>query len=202
MAAPLDTNREEEFVTTQEAARLLGVSVRTIQLWVESGVLHAWKTAGGHRRIARASVEDLRQQQREVIATASGLNVLKVVVLEDNPVYLELYRMKIESWQLPAMVTTAKNAFEGLIAVGRTKPDVMITDLPLAGVNGFMMIRALEQISPATRVIVATDLNDDDIAGAGGLPKNAIVLKQPIQFEALEELLRAKADNPRSAGQR
>jgi len=189
----LDADREEqEFVTTQEAARLLGVSVRTVQLWVESGVLHAWKTAGGHRRIARVSVEELRQQQRDVIATVTGLKVPKVVVVEDNPVYLELYRLKIESWQLPAAVTTAKSGFEGLIAVGGLKPDVVVTDLPLAGMNGCEMIRALQQASPGTQVIVVTDLSDDDIARAGGLPKNVPVLKQPVQFDALEALLRRR----------
>ncbi|MEO5348999.1 MAG: helix-turn-helix domain-containing protein [Magnetococcus sp. YQC-3] len=37
----------EPFMTTPEAARLLGVNARTIQNWVEKGLLHAWKTAGG-----------------------------------------------------------------------------------------------------------------------------------------------------------
>ena len=35
----------------REAARQLGVSVRTAQLWVEEGRLQAWKAPGGHRRI-------------------------------------------------------------------------------------------------------------------------------------------------------
>jgi len=195
----LNADRETErgqFVTTHEAAELLGVSVRTVQLWVESGVLHAWKTAGGHRRIARASVEDLRQQQRDVLAAVTGLKVPKVVVVEDNPVYLELYRLKIESWRLA--VTAAKNGFEGLVAVGMLNPQVLVTDLPLAGMNGFEMIRALQQSAPGTQVIVATDLSDDEIARAGGLPNNVPVLRQPIQFDALEALVREKAAAQRS----
>ena len=48
-----------EFCSTKEAATMLGVSHRTVQLWVESGVLQAWKTAGGHRRIAMSSVNRL-----------------------------------------------------------------------------------------------------------------------------------------------
>lgn len=45
--------------STREASEILGVSLRTVQLWVDSGVLEAWKTAGGHRRVSRASVEAL-----------------------------------------------------------------------------------------------------------------------------------------------
>lgn len=43
--------------TTIEAARLLGMAVRSVQLMVDRGELQAWKTPGGHRRIARASIE-------------------------------------------------------------------------------------------------------------------------------------------------
>ena len=51
--------RDSEFWSTREAADLLGVSLRTVQLWTEAGVLKAWKTAGGHRRINRDSVMQL-----------------------------------------------------------------------------------------------------------------------------------------------
>ncbi|MBI2308921.1 MAG: helix-turn-helix domain-containing protein [Rhodocyclales bacterium] len=45
--------------STREASEILGVSLRTVQLWVDGGILEAWKTAGGHRRVSRASVEAL-----------------------------------------------------------------------------------------------------------------------------------------------
>ncbi|MGI9132447.1 MAG: helix-turn-helix domain-containing protein, partial [Rhodoferax sp.] len=47
------------FCTSAEAARILGVALRTVQLWSEAGLLEVWKTRGGHRRISRKSVEGL-----------------------------------------------------------------------------------------------------------------------------------------------
>jgi EAL and modified HD-GYP domain-containing signal transduction protein len=41
---------------------MLGVSPRTIQSWVDNGMLDAWKTAGGHRRVTLASVERLKKE--------------------------------------------------------------------------------------------------------------------------------------------
>jgi excisionase family DNA binding protein len=41
----------ELMVSAGEAARRLGVAPATIQRWVDSGVLHAERTLGGHRRI-------------------------------------------------------------------------------------------------------------------------------------------------------
>lgn len=49
----------KDVLTTAEAARLLGVSTRTAQLWVETGHLPSWKTPGGHRRIPRQVVLNL-----------------------------------------------------------------------------------------------------------------------------------------------
>lgn len=46
----------DDILTTAQAARLLGVSTRTAQLWVEQGSLPHWKTPGGHRRIRRGDV--------------------------------------------------------------------------------------------------------------------------------------------------
>ncbi|MGE5467624.1 MAG: EAL domain-containing protein [Ignavibacteria bacterium] len=50
-----------EICSTREAAELLGVSLRTVQLWVDSGILKAWKTAGGHRRISLESVRQAKE---------------------------------------------------------------------------------------------------------------------------------------------
>jgi excisionase family DNA binding protein len=56
MSAQVSSKPREDF-TTLEVAHLLGVSVRSVQLMVDRGELEAWKTSGGHRRIARASVQ-------------------------------------------------------------------------------------------------------------------------------------------------
>ncbi|XVJ69915.1 MAG: excisionase family DNA-binding protein [Rhizobacter sp.] len=45
--------------STVEIARRLGVSIQTVQRWVDSGKLKAWKTLGGHRRIDAESAEAL-----------------------------------------------------------------------------------------------------------------------------------------------
>ncbi|MEY3445978.1 MAG: hypothetical protein RIR45_733, partial [Pseudomonadota bacterium] len=57
----------DDLMTTREVGEVLGVAVRTVQLWVEAGVLPAWRTAGGHRRIARSAVEKLRAERSQVL---------------------------------------------------------------------------------------------------------------------------------------
>ncbi len=63
-ATPETPAPEHDHVSTIEAARMLGLAVRSVQLMVDRGELQAWKTPGGHRRIARQSVTQWRDGDR------------------------------------------------------------------------------------------------------------------------------------------
>jgi excisionase family DNA binding protein len=60
-----DMNEDDPILTTREAAQLLGVAVSTVQIWMESGALPAWKTPGGHRRVRMSAVRQLQMRQRD-----------------------------------------------------------------------------------------------------------------------------------------
>lgn len=50
----------DDFVGTEEAARLLGVGPTAVKRWADQGLLACDRTPGGHRRFSRAEVERLR----------------------------------------------------------------------------------------------------------------------------------------------
>jgi len=69
----------ELMVSAGEAARRLGVAPATIQRWVDSGVLHAERTRGGHRRIYVTELQGLIAASRPAelgVALAHWLDVL------------------------------------------------------------------------------------------------------------------------------
>jgi excisionase family DNA binding protein len=45
-----------EYLSTRQSAKVLNVSLGTVQKMVELGELIAWKTRGGHRRILASSL--------------------------------------------------------------------------------------------------------------------------------------------------
>lgn len=190
---------QQPFCTTREAAALLGVSLRTAQLWSESGLLTAWKTSGGHRRITLESVEKLRAKadfapvaalQPEVQSPAAPFHIL---VAEDDPIFQELYRAMIGSWAMQPKLTLAGNGFDALVRIGETHPDLLISDLDMPGMDGFEMLRTLKSMPALARLkmIVVTGLTDAEIEQRGGLPAGVPVLHKPIQFERLEFMAEA-----------
>jgi excisionase family DNA binding protein len=199
---------QNEFITSREAANMLGVSLRTVQLWVESGVLKAWKTAGGHRRIATNSVKRLLDQQlvatsedssNEKVHRESDNRRLKVVVVEDEHVQLALYKIKFDEWGLPLELLTFTDSYQALLQIGIIKPDVVITDLNMPGMDGFRMIRALFD-NPELKnmhVLAITGLTAEEIKDKGGLPENVAILSKPIPFEVIEVILRDRISSTR-----
>jgi excisionase family DNA binding protein len=176
--------KQRDFYTTREAARVLDVSLTTVQLWVEAEVLPAWKTPGGHRRVSRAAVDALHLKQRDAAKARGGR--LRVLVVEDEPVQRELYRLQFARWGLNLDVHLAENGFDGLVQVGRQVPDLVITDLDMPGMDGFRMIRhLLEHVPGIGEVVVVTALTTEQIEARGGLPREIPVYAKPIPFDVL-----------------
>jgi excisionase family DNA binding protein len=195
---------EKSFCTTREAANLLGVSVGTVQLWVESGLLDAWKTAGGHRRVMRDSVErllhkvpgqSLQAQSRPLPVTPTPLTPkatrrLNVLVVEDDANLLRLYQAKLAAWPMAAQVTTIDNAFAALLLMGRVSPDLLITDLDMPGMDGFEMLNVLSKApeTAQTTIVVVSGLDAPAIEAKGGLPPGVEALGKPIPFDRLHSI--------------
>jgi excisionase family DNA binding protein len=183
---------QKSFCTTREAATLLGVSVGTVQLWVENGLLQAWKTAGGHRRVLRDSVESLLHKKPAApvgttVVSVSGQRRTRVMVVEDDPSLLRLYETQLARWTIPMELTLMDNAISALLHMGRGGPDLLITDLHMPGMDGFAMLRVLNQ-SPEmarTKMVVVSGLDADEINARGGVPTGVEVLAKPIPFAQL-----------------
>ena len=194
------------FCTTREAAELLGISLRTAQLWVESGLLEGWKTAGGHRRILRSSLDRLLTVREHEPAAETRLPAPQyavpraptcmagdappvVLVVEDDLHLQRIYNLNLARWQPLPRVITAGDGYEGLVRAGLEQPVLIIADLHMPGMDGFHMISALRsqpELS-ATRIIVVTGLDAGEIAARGHLPPDIEVLRKPVDFALLRE---------------
>ncbi len=191
---------EKSFCTTREAATQLGVSVGTVQLWVESGLLQAWKTAGGHRRVLRDSVEGLLHKRPAqpvpsdpAVQTPSGPRRMRILVVEDDPDLLRLYQTQISCWPMPTDLTLVDNAISALLHMGRGGPDLLISDLQMTGMDGFGMLKVLHKAPEMayTKVVVVTGLDAAEVDARGGVPPGVEVLAKPIPFARLLSIAQA-----------
>ena len=185
----------EDYCGTSYAASLLGLSVATVQTLVEKGEIAAWKTMGGHRRIALHSIQNYltKNSQQQLAAQANPQNCVRILLVEDDEPTRELYQLEFESWKLPIDCTWMSSAMEALMDIASMRPDLLITDLSMPGVDGFEMLKALKRnIELADmQVIVISGLPQQAFDSRGGFPEDTFTLRKPVNFDWLQGFISA-----------
>lgn len=173
-----DTRRS---YSTQEVAQRLGVSVQTVQRWVDAGRLKAWKTLGGHRRIDAESAEGLFKQEQAALGAPRGEQPL-VLIIDDNADDREILVHLVRQAVPQAQVLQADNGFAGLVAVGQHAPTLLITDIVMPHMNGFEMLHHLstEATVRPQHVIAVSSHHADELGKLGRLPNGVRLLSKPV----------------------
>lgn len=182
--------------STAYLARRLGVSVPTVQRWVDLGHLKAWKTVGGHRRIDAESAEAFilaQTQQRG----GEAVTPFSVLVVDDNPNDRDLLCALVEMAVPKARVVVADNGFDALIEVGKAMPDLIVTDITMPHMDGVEMIRRLSLQNADSRppAIVAVSAHSAaHVDSLGGLPAGVRLLSKPVEASRFVETVNTALD--------
>ncbi len=174
---------QEDYCGTSYAAKLLGLSVGTIQNLVEKNELQAWKTQGGHRRISMQSIREYQRRHNIISSTPdNSANHLKVLLVEDDEVTREMLRTICNNCEVPIDCTAMSSGLEALIDIASIMPDVLIADLNMPGVDGFQLLKTLRHNPLFSRMttLVISALTPEEIEVRGPLPEGVIFVSKPV----------------------
>jgi len=186
--------------STTEIAQRLGISTQTVQRWVDTGKLKAWKTLGGHRRIEVEGAEQLFRAHgkwvpdhspKDQATGAQEALAWSALVVDDNPDDRDVL-VHLVGTALPQVhVAAVDNGFHGLVAIGRRAPDVVIIDLMMPHINGFEMLRhLLTGCAVSPRVVVAVSSSPlSDLAHLGRLAAGVPFLQKPLDPQLFRQTL-------------
>ena len=183
--------------TTQEAAQILGISVSSVQQLVESGAMEAWKTKGGHRRIPISAVHAYKNTspnwQGASAETPRQEKVTSILVVEDNKMQRDIYQKKMASWALPVDVTFCENGYQALVEIASRKPDVLLADIVMEGIDGYEVVKTIQQYPGLAdmNIAILSGLTLHEIEDRGGIPNGVVFFSKPINFDELRGYLRA-----------
>jgi len=180
--------RPEDYCGTTYAAKLLGLSVGTIQTLVEKTELQAWKTQGGHRRISMQSIRDYQRRHNMTSVMAENRHQrLKVLLVEDDEVTRDMMRDFCARCDMPVDFTAMASGLEALIDISSIMPDILIADLNMPGVDGFELLRTLRQNASFNRMtyMVMSGLSTAEIESRGSLPEGTVFVAKPVNLQWL-----------------
>ena len=198
----------EDF-TTLEVARLLGMSVRSVQMMVDRGELAAWKTPGGHRRIAHTSVEHWHRARglgKVGVAAPRAAFVSKATgaarrgasarrtsaLLIDDSVHFQKLVALLMCRHFPEVeLHVADDGIAGLALYGQLRPEVLIVNIVLPGIDGATLITSLRSHLQFARshLVVVTSLDAHERAPYALALEEVPVIHKPRLAAELPALL-------------
>lgn len=183
-------NPQERYLSPIQVADLLKVSPVTVRHWALLGKLKCITTPGGHRRFQLADVEQFAQAHGVNLARNETAG-LRVLIVDDNQ-EMAAYLSELLSMQLQDIsVAVACDGFDAGEKIHTFKPNVVLLDLMMPGLDGFETCRRIKQNERADnlRVIAMTGYPSEEniqrILSAGA----EMCLEKPIRAPTLLEAL-------------
>lgn len=119
------------------------------------------------------------------------MNPIRVVLVDDHPVVLGGLRALLESLPDFEVVGTATDGEAGVREVVLTKPDVVLMDIRMPGIDGLEATRRIRESADDVAVLVLTMFDDDDtVFGAMRAGAQGYLLKGADQVE-IDRAIRA-----------
>jgi excisionase family DNA binding protein len=168
--------------STHDVAKICCVTPTTVIRWIEDGLIPAFKTVGGHRRVRRGDLERVCKERGIPFNVPAGTEVGRILVVDDEPVVLDLVRDVVTELDHKFQVQVAPDAFDAGRLVVSFRPQLIFLDLMMPGVDGFEVCSRLKADSATrdTEVIAITgyytEANCERILSAGA----AACLRKPL----------------------
>ncbi|MEZ4429544.1 MAG: response regulator [Nannocystaceae bacterium] len=168
--------------STHDVAKICCVTPTTVIRWIEDGLIPAFKTVGGHRRVRREDLERVCSERGIPFTVQTGSEVGRILVVDDEPVVLDLIRDVVKEIAHKFEVEVARDAFDAGRLVATFRPQLIFLDLMMPGVDGFEVCTRLKRdiATQHTEVIAITgyytEANMERILQAGAIA----CLKKPL----------------------
>jgi excisionase family DNA binding protein len=132
-----------ELFTASELARFCHVDLKTIHNWVDKGEIRHFRTPGRHLRFRRVDILDFLHKYGYPVPESLRGSKTKVAVLDPDPGVLAAVRRALGR---RFEVTAFTDPFEALIGIGGARPDALVLDLTLPGVDALRFLERLKAI--------------------------------------------------------
>jgi excisionase family DNA binding protein len=178
-----------DWLTLGQAASYLGVAQSTVRKWSDSGRLPAFYTPGGHRRFRRGDLDSFLAGSRGAAPRGTPL----VLIVDDDERLREYVRVNLEMDGYD--VREAANAADGLAAVEEESPDLILLDVMMPGMDGWEMLRRVQERHGSVPVIMFSGKVDERSAEEADRRGASAFIGKPFDpqqlIDSTKQLLRA-----------
>jgi DNA-binding NarL/FixJ family response regulator len=121
------------------------------------------------------------------------MNAIRILIADDHPVFRFGLRALLNAMPDTEVVGEVTSGEEIIALAGSVRPDVILMDINMPGVNGIEATRRIRETNPDIRILMVTMLEDDSVFAAMRAGARGYVVKGAEPTEILRAI-RAIAD--------
>ncbi|NOY85801.1 MAG: response regulator [Deltaproteobacteria bacterium] len=151
--------------TPNDVGMMLGVHHNTIKNWIKSKQIVAFKTVGGHYRVPRREVVNLIKSRGLPIPEELQGSMGVVYIVDDDRLIRNALQEELKASSFEAY--SFSNGFDALMQMGRLKPDLIILDIFMPGIDGFALVKRIRNDEKLASIhVVGMSGRDVDVSKA------------------------------------
>ena len=176
---------------TTDISRACGVTIQTVQSWIDRGVLQAFRTPGGHRRVKKEDFLNFLEKFQFPLIQEIKSTIPKILIADDEKDLRDSINKIINKTFPNAVVTLCTSGADTLIHLGMAKPDLAILDVYMPGLSGVQLLEKIKDFPELkhTKVLIVTahkhKISEDEMREKGA----SEVLYKPFRTQELTDVL-------------
>ncbi len=131
-------------LSTFSIAKMLHVDPGSVANWIDQKLLKAYRTPGGHRRVLAEDLVQFLRQHNMPVPPELVEHPPRVMVVDDEPAITKLIARAIKDVLPKVEVIEANDGFRAGSLVVTLKPQVVILDLRMPGMDGFEVCKLIK----------------------------------------------------------
>jgi excisionase family DNA binding protein len=182
---------KKNFFTTGQIAKICGVSIATVQKWIDAGEIESYRLPSGvDRRVPRESLLTFMRKYKVPTDELEPKAFYRVLVAQEDLGLGNQVERILGDLNKSAQVVTVGEDIETLVRIGEIKPDLLVFDLHLPGMEGLKVIEFLKTSMEwkATKIVVLSELTAEEKARLKELNVDGIIAK-PVTPQQLKKCL-------------
>jgi len=185
--------KHTDLLWSGDVARICSVTEAAVAKWIKKGQLKAFRTPGGRFRIKRQDfIEFLRKHDFPIPPELAAEAVPRILIVEDDSKVAWMLQWALRSAAEKYSVTVAESGFRAAYLVYSFRPDLIVLDLRLPGLDGVEVCKIVKEgpASSHTKIVVVSaylnNANAQELKQAGA----EALLSKPVDVEELRKTVR------------
>lgn len=178
---------------------MLGVGLNTVKRWISSGDLRGICTPGGHWRITKDDLYAFMRSNGMPIPDRNRATPARVLIVDDDPSVCTLLEAVLEQADFTSEVQSVHDGYTGLMRLGAWRPDVLLLDILMPGINGLEVLRRIRadpDLDDMSIILVTANFDQHDVAQAARSAGVAALLPKPVEARRLLDIVGACLASP------